>query len=208
MKAFAVLLAVLLAVILLTGCAAPPVPPERFFRLQDPVDVDPAPLTLPGQLVVQEPQVEGIYNERAMIYSQGPDHRELRQYHYKYWLAPPARLVQDYLVVFLRRGASASRVVRGYGDSYTDHMVTGHLLGFEQRLGDGGRAVRVNMELAVTPPGEERPVFIRRYTENVDVGGNTTTDTVKAFERALHSIASGFATDLTGLARTGADKNK
>jgi len=201
-------LLVLMTVVALSGCAVPPVPPERFFRLHAPMDVAPANPALPGQLVVQAPAVEGIYNERAVIYSRGPHHRELRQYHYKHWLAPPARLVQDYLVAFLRRGASASRVVRGYGDGYTDHRVSGHLLAFEQRLEGQRRAVLVDLELAVTPPGEERPALIRRYTESVDVVGETMADTVKAFEKALHTIASGFATDLAGLARAGAGKNK
>lgn len=201
-------LLVLVAMLALSGCAAPPVPPERFFRLHDSVDVARAAATLPGQLVVQIPRAEGIHNERALIYSRGPHHRELRQYHYRHWLAPPARLVQDYLVTFLRRGASASRVVRGYGDGYTDHRVSGDLLAFEQRLEGGRRAVMVDLELTVTPPGEDRPALIRRYTENVDVVGETMTDTVRAFEKALNNVASGFATDLAGLARAGAGKNK
>ncbi|MDZ7752033.1 MAG: ABC-type transport auxiliary lipoprotein family protein [Gammaproteobacteria bacterium] len=200
------LLAVSVAV--LAGCAAAPVPPERFFRLHDPAEVARAPATLAGQLVVQAPRVEGLYNERAVIYSRGPDHRELRQYHYKYWVAPPAQLVQDYLVAYLRRGASASRVVREFGDGYTDHLVTGRLLGFERRVDDERRAVVVDMELAVTPPGKQRPAFIRRYNETTGVGGGTMADTVKAFERALHAIASDFAADLAVLVRAGAEKNE
>lgn len=193
-------LALILLAALAAGCAAPPVPPERFFRLRVEAAVAPAPAAIPGTLVVQAPRVDGIHNERAIIYSDDPGHRELKQYHYRHWVTPPAQLVQDYLVAYLRQAGSAARVQRDFGDGFTDHVVSGHLTGFEQ-LVDGERlTAAVDLELAVTAPGAEQAALRRRYTEKAAVDGGDMAATVRAFEQALHAIAADFAADLAELA--------
>ena len=88
-------LAVLLCVIAISGCQSLPAAPEhKYYRLLTPTASTSAAqhVHLPGELVVRSLRADGLYSERAIVFSDQPQQRQLQQYHYQHWLYPPAQL--------------------------------------------------------------------------------------------------------------------
>ncbi len=190
------LVAATLLLALLGGCAGPvPVPEDRFYRLATPVPARhlSKPITA-KPLIVRPLEAEGLYAERAVIYSEDPGHRVLRQYHYHFWLEAPGRLLQDYVAAYLRAAGLAPQVSAEYSSSAADYVVSGRVLRFERLLdGDQARVV-VALRLSLRPAEGEGPLLVREYRAEVPAAEELSTS-VPAFERALDSILAKFVQD-------------
>ncbi len=193
-----------LALLLLAGCGLqPPLPEDRFYRLA-PREAGPAaaPAALPGVLVVERPLAEGVYGERAILYSEDPGRRVLRQHHYSFWLKSPPRLVQDFLVAELRRLGAARRVVDGGVEAAGAYHLSARLLRFERLMEPLGVAVAA--EFMLTPPERFEPAWVRRYTETRAVAEKGMTAAVAGFEAALAAVAGRLREDLAAFRAPGA----
>jgi ABC-type uncharacterized transport system auxiliary subunit len=150
--------------------------------------------TLPGTLVVERPVAEGVYGERAILYSDDPGRRVLKQYHYSFWLKSPPQLVQDYLVDALRRRQLAERVVEDGVEFEEAHRLVSRITRFERlRAPD---QVAVGLEVMLLRPGEYTPALIRRYSEIRPLADEGLTAAVAGFEAALDAVADRLQKDL------------
>lgn len=186
--------------LLAAGCGVqPPVPEDRYYRLA-PDRGPSAPagaVLLPGVLVVERPVAEGVFGERAILYSDDPAGRVLKQYHYHYWLKAPPRLVQDFLVRELRHLGVAARVLdQDTSPSAEFYRLSSRLLRFE-RLRYPDSSV-VEMEFALTPPGAFEPRFVGRYSESHPTADQELTTVVAGFEMALGAVVQRLRADLAG----------
>lgn len=192
----------LLLAFTLTACATSPVPTDQFYRLEDPLQdaLATTPRTLlDGVLTVQPLRTDGLHRERALLYSEDPRHRALRQYHYHFWLSPPPRLVQDYIVAYLRAMQTATIVVADDRKTDADYVVQGRLKNFEQRvMGDKSRVV-VSLELRLQQHGERRPQLLQVYESNRHVPSGAVADSIFAYEDALAQIMGRFLEDVQSM---------
>lgn len=179
----------LLAVLIAACAKAPPVPTDRFYRLPEPDAVAQARLT-DGVIAVRGLQADGLYRERAIVYT---DERgiALARHHYHFWIDPPIQLVRRRLVAFLR-GAGAADMVLASEES-ADLVVSGRLTSFERVLDDVPRA-RAGIELALAT-GDGRILVLREYAAEVEAGGDDVEDSVAALDRALDRIFTEFLAD-------------
>ncbi|MCB1877297.1 MAG: membrane integrity-associated transporter subunit PqiC [Chromatiales bacterium] len=177
---------------LVSACTAPPAPKDVFYRFSPP---SPAPLDIAGDIAIRTLGAEGIYNERALLYSDDAEHRSVSQYSYRFWVKSPPRLMQDYLTDWLRSAATGAKVV-GYDGGDNAVVIGGQIRQFEIEQGkDSWRAV-VAIDLEVRRVGSRAPALVKGYRWVVQTPAQDFLATVKGFQQATDGILEEFAADL------------
>ena len=187
----------LLLMILYACGSAPPVPTDTFYRLTLPVQgVEKHRLT-ERVIHVGYFVAEGLYNERALLYTDDQNGRRLLQHHYHFWLTSPPRLLREYLVEFLRESDSASMIITDSSSDETGYKISGKVLGFEIQTTGELATANVNLELKVNAGGEDLPRFIKQYRLEENINGSSMTDTVAGFNSAVNKIYREFTSDIS-----------
>ncbi|MDA0998524.1 MAG: ABC-type transport auxiliary lipoprotein family protein, partial [Proteobacteria bacterium] len=139
--------ALLLAV--LTGCgSAPPVPEDKYYRLQAVLAA--APLQQPkfnGTLEVERFSADGLTAGRPIVYSAQNDPSGLQEYHYHFWTQPPTVMLRDEIVTYLRAANVAKTVVTPEMRLNPEYVMAGKIRRLEQIVGSPSRAV-LDIEIA------------------------------------------------------------
>ncbi len=187
----------ILAIVVLAACAkAPPVPPDTFYRLPEPVT---GKVTLPplsrGILLVRPLLSDGLRSERPILFSDDPAGLTLRQHHYYFWVDTPQRLVQRQLIAYLRAGHAAPMVV-GETDIAADLVVSGRIIRFEYSRGGDHDTAHLELELRVDKAGDERPLLLRDYRADVPVEDGGMDTLVQGFNEGLEQIFTRFTRDV------------
>ena len=148
-------LKLILFMLILTACgSAPPVPTDTFYRLTLPEQgVDKQRLT-ESVIHVGNFIAEGLYNERAMLYTDDQNGMRLLQHHYHFWVTSPPRLLREYMVEFLRASDSAPMVITDSSRDEDSYRISGKVLGFEIQTTGELATANVNLELRVDTGGE------------------------------------------------------
>ena len=191
-------LGILISLIIIASCSnAPPVPTDKFYRLGTPQNVGQLPAT--EHIIYVGPILtEGLYNERALLHTGESGNTELQQYHYHFWITSPPRLMQDYLVSYLR-AASSSTMINTEPGAGEKISIFGRLKAFEKIDSEEQSAVNVRLELRVQDTDKAAPILLKEYSAIEKIGGNEVPDAVAGFDRAAAKIYSDFVTDLQAI---------
>jgi len=190
-------LVIILLFIILTGCgSAPPVPTDHFYRFKTPTQNDIGKQRLTDQVIyINSFLAEGLYNERALLYTNDNLSQELQQYHYHFWITSPPDLLRDYLVSFLRAADTSPVIITGAG--ITDGLqITGRVTEFEKLDSGDQSSVNVALELRLDKQGNELPLLLKEYRANEQVQGKSLTDVITSFNTAVLRIYSDFVSDM------------
>lgn len=186
-------------VLLLVGlgaCGTPaPVPEDHYYRLA--LASVPAEHRLTSEsITVTGFLAEGLYHDRALLYSNDPEHRELQQHHYYFWYTSPPRLLREYLVQYLRQARVSPAILddSGAGGSFS---ITGKVLHFERHTAVTA-SVEVVLELQLTHPDHDLPLVLKQYHARVEVQGKDMGAIVSAFNTAVDGIYAEFVRDMAG----------
>jgi ABC-type uncharacterized transport system auxiliary subunit len=101
-----------LAALAFGRCTLQDIPQDRFYRLSP--DLGKVPQTaspLPGGVVVDRPEADGVLAERAIAYVSPDAPSTLQTFSYHLWALPPAVMLQNLFVHCLRAGAVANEVL-------------------------------------------------------------------------------------------------
>src|SRR5512132_4051023 len=104
--------AAILSALALVRCTPQQIPQDRFYRLSP--DLGGVPQTappLPGGVVVDRPEADGLLAERAITYVVPDAPSTIRTFSYQICAVPPAVMLQDLFVRGLRAGAVADEVL-------------------------------------------------------------------------------------------------
>ena len=188
------MIAPLLALLAL-GCAAEPVPQDRYYRLASRPDVasGPARPALDATIVVERFAADGLTRDRAIVYSENGSDVEVRRHLYHHWTEPPAELLRDDLVRYLRAAGVARRIVTPELRVPADYEITGHLQRFERVL--GAARVRVRLRLALHD-ARSGLVWSDIYESEAQAKEDSVSGAVHAFNGALESIFARFVKDM------------
>ena len=189
-------LQLIVVLMMLTACgSAPPVPTDSFYRLTLPAQGMEKQRMTEGVIHVGHFIAEGLYNERALLYTDDQHGMRLLQHHYHFWLTSPPRMLREHMVEFLRESDSAPTVItdssRGEG-----LRISGKVVEFEKQTTGDLATANVALELRVDSGGEDLPRFIKQYRLKEDISGNSMTDTVAGFNSAVNKIYREFAGDI------------
>lgn len=197
MKSTARRVAALFLVGSLAACAGQEPTPDHFYR----VDVPPAATLLerplfPGIVEVAPLIADGLVSERAIVYLYADQPSEIHQYSYRFWNTPPAVLVQEQLLHFLRGAHLAERVVSTDLRLPADVSVEGRVRRFEQVF--TGKDVRmvVDLDLAVIRGKDEGLTLLKDYHAEKPAQDDSLPAAAAAASEALSEIFNTLLNDL------------
>lgn len=189
------LLAALTCVAAVSGCQSLPAAPEhKYYRLLvAPATPVQQAVHLSGELAVRPLRAEGLYSERAIIFSDERQ-RQLQQYHYHHWLYAPGQMVQEHLAASLSQAgvAAAVRVQERGGEM--PYSVSGRIVRFEKVISAGQAKASVELDLRLEKKG--RLLWQQTYAASEIVPDNTMNAFSSAMETALERIYGEFLADL------------
>ncbi len=189
------LVAGVLLLAILGGClgAAPPLPRDRFYRVEVEASVD-ATARFPGTISVAPIEAEGLLRERPLLFSEGGTH-EIQQHDYHYWIEAPPRMLQTQLVDFLRSSGTAESIITPDLRLPADFEVTGRIRRFERLLRTDATRVVAELELAMTDSGDRRLVVVQSYGAEIAAEDDSVEASVRALNLALTDIFARFVAD-------------
>jgi ABC-type uncharacterized transport system auxiliary subunit len=189
----------LLMLSLLAGCAQqPPVPEDRFYRLQTPQDGS-VTHPLKGSVAVKRLQSDALHNDRAILYSEASQPLQLKRYHYHFWIDTPPRLISEHLISWLRHSRAADVVLTDRPGVRPDYTLSGKIRRFEQITDKGQSSVEVSLELQLENNGNHIPLLVRDYSARVAARSRNIEDVIAAFSEALTRIYADFMKDVSSL---------
>lgn len=193
------LLAVLIGCILGSGCQNLPATPEnKYYRLLAlPTTNNPAQAALlQGDLVVHPLHAESLYSERAIVFGD-EQQRQLQQYHYQYWLYPPAKMVREHLMEHLRQSGIAPAVWADEREKDAPYAISGRIMRFEKIIGSGKENATAMLELRLIK--KSRLLWQQTYTTSEPVADGSMNAFSASMETALNRIYNNFINDLRKL---------
>ena len=184
----------ILAMFLAACGRAPQVPTDHYYRLTPLAESTGKQRLTEEPISVEDFLAEGLYNDRAMLYSSDENASELQQHHYYFWYTSPPHMLRDYLLQMLR-DADVSPMIMDLRTG-ENPSISGKVLEFERRNTRGGATVNVALELRVDNPGSELPLLLRQYRASENVNDKEMTAVVSGFNIAVDRIYREFFEDL------------
>lgn len=181
-------------VVFLVACGqAPQVPTDHYYRLTPQAGSMEKGRLTDNPIYVEIFLAEGLYNDRAVLYSD--EHPgELLQHHYYFWYTSPPRMLRDYLIQVLRN-AEISPVIMDTGTE-KDIRIAGKLMEFERRQTRAGSTVDVTLELRLYKHDAELPLLMRQYRASETINGKDMATVISGFNAAVDRIYREFLGDL------------
>lgn len=182
-----------------------PLPEDHYYRLPQP-KVGQAldqPL-IRGTLGVAPLTARGLYQERAILYTDARSPLELHLYHYHFWDESPGHLIQEHMVNYLKAVRIADKVVRYEPGEDADTVVSGYIDRFERLV--GGKRDRVAVAVEIQYGGTDplsAPTWDKTYAVTLPVDHGNMEGVAMAFGRALDRICREFIGDLSRAAHKG-----
>jgi len=186
---------VLLLVCLISCGQAPPVPQDHFYRLT------PSAAAVEKRRLTEEPIyvsgffAEGLYNDRALLFTTDTQGSEVQQHHYAFWYTSPPRLLRDYLVQYLRN-ADVSPLIMGDTGTSEKLRISGRVIEFVRHQASSESTADVTLELRMETADHELPLLLRQYRASVDINGTEMSAVITAFNQAVDRIYGEFLVDL------------
>ena len=180
--------------ILISCVKQPPLPTDHYYRLPTLQGIN-ADEEIINSISVITFQADGLYRERAILYSE--NEIEIKQYHYHHWADSLNRLLQEHLVERLRL-SGMSKVVLTEFEGNSNLIIKGKIKAFEQRKSGNKNSAFISIEFRADKNNEGQPILFKQYTQVVDSEESSMTSVVNAFGVAVNNIYESFYNDLRG----------
>ena len=186
------------AVLGLSACgSAPPVPEDRYYRLQAVfAGAAHKSALLAGTIEVDRFVADGLTSERPVVYSKAGQPNEVKAYHYNFWIKPPTVMLRDELVSFLREAKVADVIVTPAMRVQADYVLTGKIKHLEQVVGTPHRTM-LEVELGLRRPTDGKLLFLKSYRQENVSGGPAVGAAVDSLNTALSIVYADFLQDLS-----------
>ena len=183
----------------LAGCLGASGPPERLFRLSDPVPpaATARSTVTRGMMVVEGFEARGaLARQRSIVYRDTARPNETQYYPSAQWEEPPAAMIQAALAGCLDRAGLFDGVVRRDRRLRPRYSLVGVLDRLEQQVaGSCSRAV-IRVEMTVIDEEANRVLLKGAYQAAEPAGPGPVDQALPAFDRALTRICATLVGDL------------
>lgn len=202
-SAYALLTSAVIA--LLTACSvSQPMPEDHYYRLPPPKPGRTLDHPLAdGTVSIAPITARGLYQERAILYTDSRFPLELHLYNYHYWVQSPSHLIQAHLIDYMRAADVAHKVTRYEPGTEAAATISGHIRRFERLIGGARDRVIVALDLRYGKDRFTAPAVDKTYTVIVPVHGRTMEAVITAFGTALDRVCGRFVRDLKHAAHKG-----
>lgn len=178
------------------ACAQPEVPADRFYRIEAPQPEQfLAQPRFAGVLEVEDVSAGGLTAERAIVHADSARPNALETYSYHFWAEPPAHMLRDELVRYLRATGIAGSVVTETMRVDAGYSLVSRLLRLERLTGARPRVV-VEMEIALRDNDRGGLLEIGIYRAEAVPADDTLGAAIGAFTAAFADILARLTADL------------
>jgi ABC-type uncharacterized transport system auxiliary subunit len=184
--------------VLVTGCFGRPSPRERTFRLELAPPARLAAPLLSGILEVDRLRAHALARRTALVTVFDASTPELRTRSSEHWADSPTLLLQREMTAWLDAAGIADRVLTPELGIAPDLRLTGELVRFEERRGEGGPRVLVEVALVLSDERCREVLLQASYREERAAQGPDAVDAVRAYDAALSDILARFVADVGG----------
>jgi len=195
---FTKVLALLSLIFLLAACASsPPVPQDNFYHL--------ATIKAPEKhlhqfsITLKNFQSDGLYRERALLYSKAQNPLQTRRYSYHFWIKSPTKLIRQHMTEYFLDSQFAKQVRDNRVIKDSDLLISVQLQRLDRIIDKETSKVIVSLRLDVTSRHNKTNTFRKVYTVESKVKGKSIHDTVESYSTALSNIYEQFITDILAM---------
>jgi len=188
---------ILLATLLASCSAQPPVPEDNFYQLPAP-KITASTKTITDTLSVKRLVSDGLHSERALLFSKAGQALQLKQYHYHHWSDTPPRMLQEHLIVALRSANVADTVTNYNPTQDVSYRLKGKIRHFEQIERGNKNQILVELELQLNNKSGKL-VLLKDYRIIQIANSAAPHDLVNAYGVALNTLVTEFIADLEKL---------
>lgn len=189
-------ISVLVTGLSLTGCSSPSVPQDRYYRINLETPASGA-IVLNGVVEMDRFVAVGLAAGRAVVYTSDANAQVLQEYNYDFWHEPPAIMLRDALIDYLRGANVAKDIVTPDMRASADYLLSGRVHRLETSRGSSPKAV-VELELGVSDAHTGAVLIVRSYRTDVPVSGASVEAAAMAVNKAVEDIFERFLNDLRG----------
>lgn len=173
--------------------SAPPVPKEKYFRLIAESPSEKAEKHIEGVIEIPPLQAEGVMGERPLLFTKNKG-LKLEQRNYAYWTDPPAAMLRDQIVAYLRTAKIAKDVVPSELRIDAQYRLEGRIKRMEQ-LDEKENAAVMALDLALVDKATDSIVLSGTYEVKKVASGEYIDDAVQALNAGLNEILAKFIAD-------------
>jgi ABC-type uncharacterized transport system auxiliary subunit len=176
---------------ILSACGASR--PVAYYVLDIEPPQDTPAAKLPVTLGVGRIASTHLYRDDRLVYGSGP--AELGTYEYERWAEPPAEMVQDILIAYLRGTGQYRSVSRLNSTIRADYIVRGRLLALYE-VDKPKLAARFSIQLELFDPKSSMTVWTGSYSHDDLVEGKKVADVVEALDKNVRNGMQQLTADL------------
>ncbi len=189
----------ILASLLLASCmSVPEVMPDHFYRLAETWNDASLVQGWPevNRIAVAQPEANGIYQSRNLLYVNQDKTLEVHRYHRQIWTAAPTQLIQEHMMAYFRKVLPQQQIMEYQPGSDSDLLIRSRLVRFEQVNEVQSSYVVVVLELSWSRAGVSKELYNRRYTEQVPINPPTPYAVARGLSEALTGIYAALLKDI------------
>jgi cholesterol transport system auxiliary component len=172
--------AVVLLIGVLNGCGA--TRPSKYYQLTVPADAPAVERTdaVPVSLLLGGLMTSHLYREDRIVYGNGSE--QLGTYEYQRWAEPPAEMIQEVLLRYLRASGRYRAVHYRRSNMKGDFALRGHLYDFKELTGSQMSA-RVTFDLEMRDLKNGATVWTHYYTHDEPTAEKDVSALVVALDK-------------------------
>jgi ABC-type uncharacterized transport system auxiliary subunit len=186
--------ALLLGLLALTACAAPPVPKEQYFRLVAAPAAEKMAHPITGVIEVVPFAADGVAGERPLLFT--ANGTKLEQRSYAYWTDVPVAMLRDQTIDYLRSAGLADKVVQSELRVGAIYRIQGDIKRLEQAVVDKKSTGIVEIELSLIDDDSDAILVSKVYHSEQLAADDTIDAAVAALNAGLQDVLKRFTADI------------
>lgn len=197
MRYLKVILSICLIAVLVSCVSGTAVPRDHFYRLPEVRSGVKLPtnIKLSAMLQVKSVAVEGLLNDRNLLYVDSKKPYEIQKYFYHQWNESPSVMLRDHLVDFLASTGISDRVAPFSYSEKNTYILNPRLEKMEILYDKGVANLQVVMFVDITDPQAKR-LISKKYQAQHAVNNSDIHAIVVGYGEVLKKIYNSLMVDL------------
>jgi len=182
-KAFRTL-SYLIFFLLIIGCGS--VPPTYYYRIHYDMPAHNSPAPIPVTIGIEPFDADALYKGDRIVYRNSE--YEVRFYHYRRWVAPPNKIVQESVIEQFRSSGVFERVVNNKALVKVDYILKGNIKSFEEWDENNSWYGLVSIAFELRNTDTKEIVWQNTLSEKTAVSRKEPSEVARAISESLKRV--------------------
>ncbi len=193
----------LLAAIALTGCGG--VPQTFYYRIDYDLSENNSPnAPVKVTLGINKFSADILYEGDRIVYRNSP--YEVQYYHYRRWIAPPRKIVEEKILAHFESSGAFQRVIKLPCNCDPDYILNGKIKAFEEWDENSAWFGIVTLAFELSDPDSKTVVWKKEFSEKTRSAQKEPVAVVAAISKSLKKVSGQAISDVAQYLETIAGK--